>query len=335
MFFLVLIAATLAAGVAYQFFGVHRDLRRYPPPGRIVDTGCVRLHVHEQGAGAPAAILESGIAASSLSWALVQPKIAEFTQVASYDRAGLGWSAPCKQTRTVPHLVSELDAVLSRAAIPPPYILVGHSFGALVVRAYAALHSEEVAALVLVDPVSLRFWADCHPRELRRLQLGAKLSRRGAWLARFGVVRLALDVLASGGRRVPKLVARATSGQGATVLQNLAGEIRKLPSSVWPFVRAHWSRPACFRAMAAYLESLPESAKAALRMPVPGNIPLIILSASSATPGELQERDAWVRESSHGEHIRIENSGHWLQLEYPDLVVAAVRRIFDAITSPR
>jgi pimeloyl-ACP methyl ester carboxylesterase len=112
------------------------------------------------------------------------------------------------------------------------------------------------------------------------------------------------------------------------------GEVQKLPPSVWPLVRAHWSRPGCFRAMAAYLESLPANAQAALRMSIPSQIPFIVLSASNATQQELQERDSWVRDHQRGQHIRIENSGHWLQLEKPEIVIAAVRQLFDAITSP-
>src|SRR3954447_2866215 len=81
------------AGAAYQAAAAAKDAARFPPPGRLIDLGPGRrLHVRCSGQGEPAVILESGIAASSLSWALVQPRIAEITRVCSYDRAGLGWS---------------------------------------------------------------------------------------------------------------------------------------------------------------------------------------------------------------------------------------------------
>lgn len=287
----------------------------------------VRLHVQEQGSGKPVVVLESGIAASSLSWALVQPKIAEFTRVVSYDRAGLGWSAKCGTPRTLEQMVSELSALLSRAAVPPPYVLIGHSFGGLLIRAYAALKPTDVRALLFLDPVSLEFWAECDVSELRRLERGIRLSRRGAWLARLGVVRFALAALAGGGRRFPKLIGRASAGKGAKIMENLAGEIRRLPPAVWPLVRAHWSRPKCFEAMALYLESLPASARAALRLPIPPEIPFTILSASSATAAELAERDAWVAQSQRGRHIRLPQCGHWVQLEQPEVVVEAVRAL--------
>ena len=160
----------MGAGLAYQALGLYFDARRYPPPGRVVDIGSCRLHLYEQGSGKPAVVLESGIASSSLAWALVQPRVAEFTRVVSYDRAGLGWSRASKQPRKMETMLSELAALLENANIPPPYILVGHSFGGLLIRAYAYLRPQEVAGLVLVDPVCVSSWADCTPNEMRRLR---------------------------------------------------------------------------------------------------------------------------------------------------------------------
>ncbi len=229
-------------------------------------------------------------------------------------------------------MVSELSEILSRAKLPPPYILVGHSFGGLLIRAYAHLKPDQVSGLVLVDPVSCEHWASCDSPERKRLQRGVHLSRRGAWLARFGIVRAALAVLVSGGRRFPKLMARTAGGQGSQLMERLVGEVQKLPPELWPMIRAHWSRPRSFQAMAAYLECLPNSAEAALQMPVAPNIPLTVLSASISTERELAERDAWVRQSERGRHIHVEDCGHWIQLERPDAVIEAVRDLFEYVS---
>jgi pimeloyl-ACP methyl ester carboxylesterase len=325
--FLIVLLGLIAAAMAYQTLGSYYDAGRFPAPGRLIDVGPCRLHLNEQGAGNPVVLLESGIAASSTSWALVQPKVAEFTHVCSYDRAGLSWSDNCAVPRTLHQIVSELSSLLAQAGLSGPYILVGHSFGGAVIRAFANLQSTDVAGLIFVDPVSLEYWANCGPREERRLRMAANLSRRGALLARIGVVRAALTVLASGGKKFPKLIARISAGQGTGVILHLLGEIQKLPRELWPIVRAHWSRPKCFRAMAAYLESLPESARSALLMPIPAEIPFIILSAANATEAELEERDSWVRQSPRGRHIRIEKSGHWLQMEKPEIVVGVIQEL--------
>lgn len=331
MIVLVWAVILIAAGMLYEALGAYLDARRFPPPGRLLASGAALLYLNEQGSGEPIVVLESGIAASSVSWGLVQPRIAEFAHVCSYDRGGLGWSERCSTARTVEQMVSELSEILSRAHLPPPYVLVGHSFGGLLVRAYAYLKPDQVSGLVLVDPVSCEYWANCDSPERKRLQRGVHLSRRGAWLARFGIVRAALAALVSGGRRFPKLMARAAGGQGSQLMERLVGEVQKLPPELWPMIRAHWSRPRSFQAMATYLECLPISAEVVAKMSVPPNIPVTVVSASISTAGELAERDEWVRQSERGRHIHVENCGHWIQLERPDVVIAAVRELVEYV----
>ena len=329
------LAAVFTAGLLYQAIGRYRDRRRVPPPGRLIDFGPRRLHLYEQGSGSPAVILEAGIAGTSLGWALVQPEIAKFTRVCGYDRAGLGWSDAALSVPSVSDALIDLHTLLSRANVPPPYVLVGHSFGGLLVRAYAHRMPEEVAGLILIDPVSIAYWTGCSPREKARLALGARFSRRGALLARLGVVRLALAALLGGGRLFPKLISRVSAGKGRGTVERLVGEVRKLPRDVWPAIASHWSDPKCFRAMAAALESLPENAREMLDTSVPAQIPLVILSAADSTKLEWEEREKWVRESQNGIHVRVANSGHWIQLEQPEIVVDAVRNLIFSLRAAR
>jgi pimeloyl-ACP methyl ester carboxylesterase len=332
---LYILAALLGLGIAYQALDSYRDARRWPAPGRMVKIGACRLHLYELGVGGPVVVLESGIAATSLSWALVQPQVAEFTRVASYDRAGLGWSGDSTAPRTIERMVSELAALLEAANLRPPYVLVGHSFGGLLIRAFAHLRPGEAGGLVLVDPVSLNSWKNCSPGDKQRLRLGASLSRRGAILARLGVVRVALAVLVSGGRRLPQWIARASAPRATGFLANMVGQVQKLPAALRPMVRAHWSNPKSFRAMAAYLGCLPASARAVLEMQIPPAVPVTILSASSATAEELKERDEWARQSSHGRHRIVEDTGHWILLERPEEVAGAIRDIVEKVRERR
>ncbi len=331
MIFLALIAGLVTIGASYGSWAAYRDRKRLQPPGRFVPVGRSALYLHEQGQGSPTVLLESGLAASSLSWALVQPQVAEWTRVCSYDRAGFGWSRPFSQPRTVQNVVADLHALLRNAEIPSPYILVGHSYGGLLVRAFAHLYPGNVAGIVLVDPVSLRYWSDCGPSDRKRLRTGARLSRRGALLARLGIVRLALALLAQGRTRLPQFIARTSSGKANQLIARLTDEVRKLPPDVWPLLRAHWSRSYGFQTMAAYLENLPRNAGQASRMPVPPEIPLTVLSAANATDRELEERETWVSESRRGCHIHLDNGGHWIQLEHPRMVIAAIRDLVNSL----
>jgi len=102
------------------------------------------LHLLEVGQGSPTILLEAGLMSTVLSWSDLQRSLAESFRVVSYDRAGLGWSELGPMPRTADRIVEELHTLLERAAIPPPYILVGHSFGGLTMPLFAARFSDEV-----------------------------------------------------------------------------------------------------------------------------------------------------------------------------------------------
>ncbi len=167
------------------------------------------------------------------------------------------------------------------------------------------------------------------------LRLGVKLSRRGAVLARIGVVRAALALLMTGGRRVPQWIAKVSSGRGESVISRLVGEVRKMPPETWPMVRAHWCLPKSFQGMAAYLESLPASAQEAAALDEPADIPVIVLSAANATPEQLEEREALSHRSPRGRHIIARKSGHWIQLDEPQVVVDAIREMAELVKPSR
>jgi pimeloyl-ACP methyl ester carboxylesterase len=285
------------------------------------------LHLIDRGASGPAVIFESGISATCLNWTQVRADVERFARACTYDRAWLGWSDPAKSPRTTSTIVDELHALLEAAQISPPYILVGHSFGGMLVRAYAARYPGDVSGLVLVDPLSPNEWLNASPAQERMLRFGVKLSRRGALLARIGVVRAALALLMAGGRRVPQSIAKLSSGRGESVISRLVGEVRKMPVETWPMVRAHWCLPKSFLGMAAYLESLPLCVAEAVAMGVGEAIPVTVLSAANATPEQLEERDQMSRRSPRGRHIIARKSGHWVQLDQPDLVVEAIREM--------
>lgn len=327
--------ALLLTGFLYQQLGLRRDRMRYPAPGTVVSTCGGSFHLHKQGQGSPMVILESGLAGSSLSWKLVADQVAAFTTVCSYDRAGFGWSSAHSSPRLLATVVAELHQVLLATGSAPPYLLVGHSYGGLVIRAFAHFHPELTAGVILLDPVSSSHWANCAPDEERRLKLGVRLARRGALLARFGLVRFALHLLISGRRFFPQLVAWLSARRGISFLSRITGEVRKLPSELWPIIQAQWSRPMGFLAIADYLEFLPANARSAEASTLACRVPLTILSASNATAAELLERDRWIAHSCNSQHICLLGSGHWVQVDQPDAVVESIGRMVNLLRSSR
>ena len=182
---LVVFAAGLAARAVNQIAAERRDRQRFLPPGQMVDVGGYRLHLKVMGeaSSAPTVILEAGMVSFSSNWAWVQPEVAKVTRVVAVDRAGLGWSDPGPKPRDAGQSARELHTALEKLSIPAPYVLAGHSYGGLAIRAFAALYPDEVAGMVLVDA--------SHPDQWVRMGVPSKSlffgNKMGALLARFGL----------------------------------------------------------------------------------------------------------------------------------------------------
>ena len=121
------------------------------PTAELVDVGGYRVDALRAGSGSPAIVLVGGLGNELETWSQITPAAAELTTVVAYSRAGLGRSEPGKGEFTLHTAVSELHALLARLQVKPPYVLVGASFGGLVVRLYTSEYASEVAGLVLID----------------------------------------------------------------------------------------------------------------------------------------------------------------------------------------
>jgi pimeloyl-ACP methyl ester carboxylesterase len=148
---LAILMFLVCIGIAYQSTASAQDRQRFTPLGSIVEVNGQSMHLYCIGQGSPTVILENGVGGNTLLWAYVQPTIAEVTRVCAYDRAGYGWSEASPAIRTSLQITEELHTLLAVAEIEPPYVLVGHSFGGLVIRTFASVYPDEVAGLVFVD----------------------------------------------------------------------------------------------------------------------------------------------------------------------------------------
>ncbi len=303
---------------------------QFPPPGRMVDVGGRRLHIQvSEDCDSPfTVVFEAGLAATSLSWSAVQPLVARFARTVSYDRAGLGWSDDAVAPATALNAANDLHLLLGHAGLTGPYVLVGHSLGSLIVRIFQQNFPDQVAGLVLVDPVVRAEWRGTTKERGKMLARGAMLSRRGAFLARIGVVRSALRMLTGGSQKVPGLLAKTFAGKKAAGIANrLVGEMRKIPSELWPLVAAHWSEARSFRTMADYLENLPLSVSQLDQQRGLGDLPLVVLSSGNATAEGLAEHRHDAALSTRGEHLVVPGTGHWINLDAPDAIAEAIWRV--------
>jgi len=123
----------------------------------MVDIGTHRLQYRSEGSGTPVVVIDAGLTDQLDKLKPLQASIARVTRVITYNRAGYGRSEAGPLPRDAGREAEELKALLKKASVPGPYVLVGHSLGALIVQAFAARHPADVAGLVLLDPPPLSF----------------------------------------------------------------------------------------------------------------------------------------------------------------------------------
>lgn len=308
-------------------------MRAIPPPGTLVDIGGFRLHLHCTGDGSPTIVLDAALGASSLSWSLVQPELARLSRVCSYDRGGFGWSDPGPMPRTADRIAEELHTLLERARVPPPYVLVGHSFGGLVALIFARRFRSVTSGLVLVDPAHAEDWVTPAPKEQVQIDRGVRLCRYGAVTARIGLARIVSTLVGFGQIRTARLLVKVASRRGLSRQDEaILAPVRKLPPQLRPTLAQFWSKPHFFEALGSQIESVCVSAGKVLEATAGGYEDLPLITISSTDPGayRLRQQDAMATLSTRGRHIMASQSGHWIPLDQPQVVIDAVKEVVTA-----
>ena len=339
MYVAVLVGLSVAVaplvGVAYQWVGGRRD-RRLMAPGGLVDIGGGRrLYSVEKGVGAPTVVFESGFAATSLNWMQVQDAVAEVGRTVAYDRGGLGWSGGSSSARTPRKIAEELRAMLREAGVESPYLLVGHSFGGLVMRRYALEYPEEVAGVVLVDPMRTEEWPPVNEGQRALVEKSMRLTRYAVNIARVGAARVAVKSLLCRSGRVSGAIGKISGVQGRHLIYRLTSEVGKMPEAVRPGVAAHWSNPMFYGGMMAHLEALRASVEEMHGAEPIEGVPVVVLTPGNAV---ALSGEALKRIGTDVRQVIAEKSEHWVHLDEPELVIAAILEMrcvgadFDATT---
>ena len=313
---LLLVLFLVSTGFLYENISEARDRRFNPMPGKLINVGGRKMHIHCTGDGTPVVILDSGLGDSYISWHKVQPEIAKFARVCSYDRAGLGYSDASSEPRTSKVIAEQLHALLQAAQVPHPYILVGHSMGGYDVRLYASLYRSEVAGMVLVDA--------SHPDQENRFPPELK-GMEGSWQRETEFAEF-LEYTTPFG--IPRLLGFCDEQ---------------------PPVRAADCNFHTAREGVAELKAFNASAAQAAATGSLGDMPLAVLShdrdkPSSEFPPDLNQslNQAWDKmqdELSHlstrGTRAIAKNSAHYIQSDRPDVVINAVRNVFEQARQPQ
>ena len=302
---LVILLATV--GFLYENISEARDRRFHPMPGQLIDVGGYKMHVNCSGQGTPAVILDSGLGDSYVSWSKVQPQIAKFTRVCSYDRAGLGYSESSPRPRTSKVMAEELHMLLHNAGILPPYILAGHSMGGYNVRLFHSLYRNEVAGMVLVD--------SSHPEQEKRFPQALNDLDK-TWVREQEFLAFSMPF------GIPRLL-------------GFCGNDAQVRAADCNFHSA--------REGLAVLKMFPESAAQAATTGSLGDLPLAVISHDPEVPqpdvpadlvkpmndawGQMQDELAHL--STRGTRTIAKNSSHYIQIDRPEVVIGAVRNMVD------
>jgi pimeloyl-ACP methyl ester carboxylesterase len=315
-------------GATYQLIGNWRDAGRFPQRGKSVQAGQVKLNLNCTGSGNPTVVLESGGGMSSIGWINIQPEIAKFARVCSYDRAGYAWSEPGPKPRTALQIGKELKLLLDASGEKGPYVMVGPSLGGIYVRVYAGLYPADVAGVVLVDATHEdqldRLDAIFPPGKDHRKKTQQRAERMDEILTplkiHLGIQRL-----------------EATFSSEAPPF-NLSKEF-------WEEFQYLDQQTKFRNASASEMKSLPQTNAQARTAGNLGDRPLIVLTGGKMNfvPEPLltreiedQIRNLWIHvlqmEEAHlstrGKQIVVPDSGHVIQFERPDAVVSAIHEVW-------
>jgi len=209
--------------------------------GGFVEIGERRsLYVACVGSGSPTVVLEAGLGGDTHSWQEVQPHVGRSTRTCAYDRAGIGSSVRRPGVHDASDDVGDLQRLLAGAHLDPPYVLVGHSYGGLLIRLFAQSHPEETAGLVLVDAKGrdqmrreLAIWPKSQAPALRRswarpvrdgvdLAAADALASRVTSLGETPLVVITAGTHQADSRGMPPQLARALYGLWVTMQSELA-----------------------------------------------------------------------------------------------------------------
>jgi pimeloyl-ACP methyl ester carboxylesterase len=288
------------------------DTAKNPPPpiGKLVDVGGYRVHLYCTGAGSPTVVIVG--AGFSFNWGLIQPEVAKFTQVCSYDHSGIGWSdsGPADSCSL---RVNEVHTALKNLGIKGPYVLVGHSLGGLVARIYEGRYPEETAGIVLVD----------HAVDFRELTSGPMKPPGGASVPP-----------PSGPTSTPNTPAPNPGGPVSIEIDPNFGKLsaRDRELHLW-FMAQMRSQTALRRNEDINPRCFADAEAVAKEHPHPlGDKPLVDVSTDeNRTPDYIKLQNQLLSLSQNSKEMIAEKSGHFIIIDRPDVVIDAISRVVRSV----
>jgi pimeloyl-ACP methyl ester carboxylesterase len=282
----------------------------YLRPGQLVAADGATLNLYCTGMGSPTVVLDAGHQDWAPAWAVIQPRIAAWTRVCSFDRPGYGFSPPGPMPRTSENIATELHDALHKMGITGPYVLAGHAYGATNMRTFADLYTAEVGGLVLIDPDPDAETPDQAARE------------HMVFIHQAEEIQRCRDTLADHVRQPPALACdkrffRGFPEPGWSAALNAA------------LAEAVHTRPELSEAANAELEEIPgDEAWLRERRKSLGSRPIRVITWAQHKPETIAAQAALLAPSSNAKQILAAHTrGAYMQFDEPELVLDAIAEV--------
>lgn len=334
----VALGVVLCAGTARSAVVTEAELAPYLQPQQLVDVGGYKINLYCTGQGSPSVILDAGEAETMYTWRKVQPAVAQFTRVCSYDRASMGFSGDGPLPRDANAMVSDLHTALQRAHVAPPYVLVAHSIAGLYAPLFADRYLNEVAGMVLVDP--------SYPNQDQELHAVSPTMKRMAAMGNTAYTDCYNAALHGELGLDRGSEAHASCGFPPHVRADVDAGCAK-NGAAWCRLQhvnfARLTRSAFWSALGSEdkASGAIDAAENLKEQRAYGAMPLTVLTAandggdSPFPPAEMREVErVWsagheriAHLSSVGTHSVVSHSGHFIQLDQPAVVTSAIANV--------
>jgi pimeloyl-ACP methyl ester carboxylesterase len=311
----------VGSSFTYEAIAGYQGVKKYPAPGKMVDVGDFKLHLHKQGEGKPTIILEPGSRSSSTIWGDIPEELMDTATVVSYDRGGYGWSEKTTTERTGENIVNELYTALKKENIEGPYILVGHSIGGMYTRLFAQKYPDEVAGMILLDARHEDYSKDTDPilekNGIDPVLMGSYSKGMMTFLKVSGVIRL----------------------MGEDTFEDVPKEQRNQAMNIE-------IRPKYFQALEDEIREMPDL-EDGIRNQSLGSMPLTVVTHGIPIDGTVvgipesdnntmeeiwqEQQKQLLKLSSNSELIVAKESSHSIMIDEPNLVVDVIKNMIDQI----
>ncbi|WP_107670914.1 alpha/beta hydrolase [Cyanothece sp. BG0011] len=307
----------LSLTTIYHWLMTYWENKQQLLPGKLIDLGGYKVHCYIKGMGSHTVVIDHSL--GGIEGYFLINEIAKITQVFIYDRPGYGWSDSSPKKRCSQEIVRELDQLLEKAGISPPYILMGDSFGSYNIRLYAHYFPEKVSSIILTDGL--------HEKGMLSLPLSVKLLKlfffSGFLMSICGSILGVIRILGNLG-----------------IFELIKPQLRKFSIEIRMRVKRSFYRPKHWLTMAREIWNLEISATQVRKADNLGDIPLISIKSKTffkpslfgfflpiKTTNNVREiiHEELLKLSSNSRQVLANNSSHFVWIDEPEVMINVIR----------